>query len=120
MTDVLELRGLRVMALCGALPEERERAQPFELDIDVHTDLSVAGKSDNLDDTLDYGSLTEAISIVLHGEQYTLLERMAERVTEIVLDAPTVEKVVVSVHKLRPPVSEHLATAGVRIERTRS
>jgi dihydroneopterin aldolase len=38
--DVIELRGLQVVGICGALPEERERAQPLEIDLDVEADLA--------------------------------------------------------------------------------
>src|SRR5436190_1911962 len=43
MSDVVEIRGLRVMGTHGVLEEERQRAQPFEVDIDVETDLAAAG-----------------------------------------------------------------------------
>ena len=48
MSDRIELRGLRLMVRCGALPEERQRAQPFELDLDIHLDLAGPGASDEL------------------------------------------------------------------------
>ena len=49
MADRIELRGLRVLGVHGALPDEQVRAQPFEIDLDVDADLSVAGRSDHLD-----------------------------------------------------------------------
>ena len=55
--DRIELRGLRVMASVGVLPEERERAQPLELDLTLSCDLAAAGYSDALDDTVDYGAI---------------------------------------------------------------
>ena len=48
MTDRIELRGLRVLGTHGVLPEERERAQPFEVDLDIDADLRPAGVSDAL------------------------------------------------------------------------
>ena len=48
MSDRIELRGLRASGICGALPEEQERAQPLELDLDVIADLAPAGQSDTL------------------------------------------------------------------------
>ena len=42
MGDRIELRGLRVLGVHGALPEEQERAQPFEVDLDVEADLRPA------------------------------------------------------------------------------
>ena len=59
--DRIELRGLRVMASVGVLPEERERAQPLELDLTLSCDLAAAGYSDALDDTVDYGAITDAV-----------------------------------------------------------
>lgn len=118
--DRILLRGLRVMALCGALPEERVRAQPFELDVDLGADLAVAGQSDQLDDTVDYGTVCAAVCAAAEGEQFTLMEAMAQKVAEVCLDAdPRVQWVAVEVRKLRPPVPQHLATSGVRITRHR-
>ncbi len=120
MLDIIELRGLKVLALCGALPEERVRRQPFEFDIDVHADISTACKSDALADTINYGELTAAIQAVVDTEQFTLLERFAERVAEVVFEYPQAQAVDVAVRKLRPPVPEMLETSGVRIHRNRA
>ena len=118
--DRVELRGLRVMALCGVLPEERTRRQPFEIDVDVFVDLSRAGTTDALDDTVDYGALCERIDQLAVDEQYSLLEKFATRVAEVVLATPLVAAVTVTVRKLRPPVPQHLSTSGVCIHRTKS
>ena len=118
--DRVELRGLRVMALCGVLPEERARRQPFEIDVDVFADLSHAGATDALDDTVDYGSLCDRIVNLALDEQYSLLERFATRVAEVVLATPLVAAVTVNIRKLRPPVPHHLSTSGVCIHRTKS
>ena len=64
MDDRIELRGLRVSAFCGVLPEEKARRQPFEVDLDVHADLSTASASDDLADTIDYGVLTAGVAAV--------------------------------------------------------
>ena len=118
--DCLRLKGLRVMALCGALPEERDRAQPFELDVDIGADLGPAGRSDDLADTIDYGAVCAAVCAAAEGEQFTLMEAMALRVAEVCLDADQrAEWVSVEVRKLRPPVSHHLSASGVRITRHR-
>jgi len=118
-SDVIELRGLRAAGICGALPEEQERAQPLEVDLDVVTDLAAAGASDALDDTVDYGALAQAVEDVLTTERFVLLERLAARLTEVVLEDPRVVEVTVAVRKLRPPVPQLLETSGVRITRAR-
>ena len=116
--DRIELRGLRVLGVHGALPEEQDRAQPFEVDLDVEADLSVAGASDDLADTVDYGALAAVVAAVVGGERFRLLERLAERMAAQVADAdPRIRAVTVTVRKLRPPVPVDLASAGVRITR---
>ncbi len=117
MTDRLELRGLRALGVHGALPEEQTRAQPFEVDLDVAIDMAAAGHSDDLADTLDYGALVELVAKVVTGERFQLLERLAERIAEVVLEDPRATSVTVAVRKLRPPVPVDLSTAGVRITR---
>jgi dihydroneopterin aldolase len=116
---VIEVRGLRALAICGVLPEEQVRAQPVEVDLDVVADLSQAGSSDDLADTVDYGAIAADVERVLTNERFTLLERLAERLAEIVLGDSRVDAVTVAVRKLRPPVPQQLDTTGVRITRTR-
>lgn len=117
--DRIELRGLRIAAICGLLPEERERAQPLEIDLDVYCNLSEAGSSDSLDDTIDYGSLCADVEQVVLREQPQLLEHLANRIAEAVMEDVRISMVSVGVRKLRPPVAQLLATAGVRIHRIR-
>jgi 7,8-dihydroneopterin aldolase/epimerase/oxygenase len=104
----------------GVLPEERERAQPFEVDLDLEVDVSAAGASDDLADTVDYGAVTALAARVVTDERHQLLERLAARIADEVLAAdPRIAAVTVAVRKLRPPVPFDLATAGVRLTRTR-
>jgi 7,8-dihydroneopterin aldolase/epimerase/oxygenase len=117
MSDRIELRGLRAVGTHGALPEEQERGQPFEVDLDVVADLATAGQSDALGDTVDYGALAHAVERVVTGERFHLLERLAERIAEEVGADPRVKSVTVTVRKLRPPVAVDLASAAVTITR---
>jgi dihydroneopterin aldolase len=112
----IELRGLRLVGVVGVLPEERERAQPLEIDLDVTLDLSAAAHSDGLDDTVDYGALCALVESVVATDQPQLLERLSARIAEAVLGADDrIEVVEAVVRKLRPPVPQDLATSGVRV-----
>lgn len=83
-------------------------------------DLAVAGGSDDLADTADYGAVAEAAAGVIAGEHSDLLEHLAERIAAAALAAaPGAGAVTVCLRKLRPPVPVPLATAGVTIRRTR-
>ncbi len=117
--DSIRLRGLRVTARCGVLPEELERDQPFELDLDLHLDLSRAGASDDLADTVDYGAVCDGVVRVATERHHGLMEHLVERIAGEVLRDERVQQVDVSIRKLRPPVPHDLATSGVTISRTR-
>jgi dihydroneopterin aldolase len=116
-TDRIELRGLRALGTHGALPEEQLRAQPFEVDLDVVTDVRAAGVSDDLHDTVDYGALATTVERVVTTERFALLERLATRIADEVCGDTRVLSVTVTVRKLRPPVPVDLTSAAVRITR---
>ena len=97
---------------CGVLPEEQQRPQPLEIDLDIRADLRPAGASDDVDDTVDYGAICEIVERVVHTERFGLLERLAARLAEVVLSDERVEAVTVAVRKLRPPVPQQLAHRG--------
>jgi dihydroneopterin aldolase len=118
--DRIEVRGLRATGVHGALQEERRRAQPFEVDLDVWVDLAPAATSDELADTVDYGALTQAVHSVVAGRSFRLLEALAGEIARVVQAADErVGGVSVTVRKLRPPVPVDVASTGVRIVRWR-
>ncbi len=116
--DRIELRGLRVLGICGALAEERDRPQPLEIDLDVEADLITPGRTDALADTVDYGAVARVAVRVATEERFTLLEALAERIAQEVVALARVTSVTVGARKLRPPVAVDLATAGVRVTRS--
>lgn len=117
--DVIELRGLRALAICGVLEEERIRPQPISVDVEIEADLRKAGSSDDLADTIDYAEVASQLEAVLIGERFSLLEHLAERLAEVVLAHRGAQGVRLTVRKLRPPVPQQIDTTGVRIRRTR-
>jgi 7,8-dihydroneopterin aldolase/epimerase/oxygenase len=119
VTDRIEIRGLRALGVVGVLPEERERAQPFEIDFDVVADLGAAGASDALDDTIDYGALVAAAESVVTKESWLLLERVAQRIADELLRFDRVDAVNVTIRKLRPPLPSDVSTSAVSITRLR-
>ena len=117
-TDRIELRGLRATAVVGLLPEERIRAQPIEVDLDLWVDLSAAGVSDLISDTIDYAQVCDRAVAVIQLSEPRLLERLAAQLADSVLGLdPRIEAVEVALRKLRPPVAHLLASSGVRITR---
>lgn len=118
--DRIEIRGLELLVYCGVLPEEQARKQPFLFDLDLYLDLSVAGRTDDLNDTANYGALVDLLAAKLDVERFELLEKMATRIAELLFENSAVDEVTVTARKLRPPVAAHVDTTGVRIHRARS
>ena len=117
--DHIYVNGLRLMALVGVLPHEREGEQPVQVDIDLEVDLAEAGLTDNLVDTANYGAIAEAVSEVVRTSSDVLLERLVARIAERCLQFDHVEVADVRLTKLRPPIAENLDSTAVRIVRSR-
>ena len=111
--DRILIPGLRELGVHGVLPQERERPQPFEVNLELHIDLAKAGVTD----TVDYGEVCDAVSRVVASESYQLLERLAQRIAEVCTVDPRVTGVVVEVRKLQPPVHAQVDHVAVRIHR---
>jgi len=81
-------------------------------------DVTAAGRTDSLADTVDYGAAAAVAERIVSGERHRLLERLATRIADDVcaLD-PRITAATVTVRKLRPPVPLDLAWAGVTITR---
>jgi len=119
MADRIELKGIKALGTIGVLPEEQERAQPFEVDVTLESDLSVSGQTDLLADTVNYAEVVETIVNIIAGEQHHLLERVAQRLADETLRIDRVEAVNITVRKLRPPVPHLLDYSAVTIRRER-
>jgi dihydroneopterin aldolase len=115
--DRILIAGLREMGVHGVLAEEQERAQPFQVDLELLVDLAPAGSSDALADTVDYGAICDAVRRVVADEHYQLLERLAARIADVCRSETRVNGVLVEVRKLEPPVAGEIDYVGVRIER---
>lgn len=115
MTDVIELRELRVAAIVGVLPEERLRAQPLAFDIDIERPFARAAADDDLSETTNYADVLTVVALVATTEACLLLESLAYRVANQILERDgAITSVTVAVRKLEPPVPEDVASVGVR------
>ena len=103
----------------GARAAERDRPQEFKVDLEVDCDLSNPGLTDQLEDTIDYTKLRAIAKEVVEGESRNLLETLATRIAESVLNVAGVLAVSVTVAK-RPASMQPIESAAVHINRTRA
>lgn len=120
-SDQIHIRGLKMVAPHGVYPEEREEGRSFRVDLDAYLRTYDAGVSDELQQTVDYRDLSSAILRVLEGPSRSLIETLAEEITEEIFQAvPPVQRVRVSVWKRALGVPGDPDEVGVTIDRQRN
>jgi dihydroneopterin aldolase len=114
--DLIALEGMSFYGYHGDSEAERTLGNRFHVDVEVRIDLSDAGRSDNIADTLDYSHAFALVRQIVEDEQYSLIETVAARVATRLLAEPRVESVKVRVGK-RPPIPGAIERCSVVIER---
>ena len=109
------IEGLAVFARHGALPEEQALGQRFYLDVRLIPLRDDACDTDALADAVDYGAVAACAAGVAAGEPVRLLEHLAQRVAEAILDGFRVDEVSVRVSKPSAPVPFVIDTVGVTV-----
>ncbi|HEX9833043.1 MAG TPA: dihydroneopterin aldolase [Mycobacterium sp.] len=119
MADRIELRGLTVRGHHGVFEHERRNGQDFVVDITVWVDLVAAAASDELTDTLDYGTLAQRAADIVAGPARNLIETVATEIAEDVMSDERVDAVEVAVHKPAAPIPLTFADVAVVARRSR-
>ena len=88
------------------------------VDILLEVDLQSASVTDDLNDTVDYGSITDLVVAEVTGKRVQLIEKLAGRIADNILERNSkVISVAVTVHKPQAPVSALVADISVTIKR---
>lgn len=119
MTDRIAVAGIEVFAHHGVLQEEKENGQLFAVDVELELDLQAAGRSDDLADTVDYGALAEQVHRRVAEERWNLIETVAGRVSDLLLEDPRVSATTVRVHKPQAPIGVPFRDVVVTVHRSR-
>ena len=101
----------------GVYGAEAELGQRFMVDLELTIDLSRAGASDDLHDTVNYAEVFTCVQKVVEGERYNLVERLTTEVAQQLLTQFPLVEVKVKVTKPNPPIKGHYE--GVAIEMIR-
>ena len=117
MADSIAITGIEVFAHHGVLAEEKKDGQRFLVDVQLRLDLSRAGETDALSETVDYGLLAQRVHDVVASERWDLIERVATRVAETVLEDARVREVVATIHKPGAPIAVGFSDVSVTVRR---
>ena len=117
--DSIQIQGIRSYGYTGYLAAEQTLGQWFEVNVTLWLNLSSAGTSDLITDTLDY---RETIDIVQHKVKtckYALIERLATDIADTLLQQSKVQKVRVQLRKLTPPIPDFSGSIQVEITKAK-
>lgn len=118
--DCIHLTGIHTYGYTGLLPEEQALGQWFEVDLQVWSNLAIAGQSDRIDDTLDYRQVISLVKNLVENSKFSLLERLAAEISDNLLNYPQIEKVQVRLTKLAPPIPDFSGQITIEMTRSRS
>ncbi len=119
MADRIELRGLTVRGNHGVFDHERRDGQDFVIDVTVWIDLDAAAATDDLADTLNYGTLAERAAAIVAGPPRNLIETVSAEIAEDVMTDERVHAVEVVVHKPHAPIPLTFSDVAVVARRSR-
>ena len=118
MKDTIFLNGMKFYGYHGALPAENEIGQIFIVDLTMKVDLSLAGETDQVTDTVHYGEVYADVKSIMESEPVNLLEHLAERIAKrINSHYNRVMETQVRITKENPPIPGHYEGVGVEIVR---
>jgi len=120
--DRLSLIGMRFLGRHGVLPEEKVTAQPFEVDLVLHADLSEAADRDELSATVDYSAMHDLVRAIVEDRSFDLIEALAAAISTAILaatDPARVTAVEVRVRKPEAPIDGDFETVEAALTRRR-
>lgn len=118
--DKIIIKNLELYCYHGVNPEEKEEGQVFVFTVEASLDLSLPCNSDNVDDTVSYAKMVKTIRRVAESEKNDLIERVAQRVADALLEEyEKIDSLVITLKKPQAPIKADFDYVAVQIERTR-
>jgi dihydroneopterin aldolase len=120
MSDHIQILGIQGFGYHGVFDQERENGQEFLADVQLFADLSIPSTTDELVDTIDYGTVSTIVVEEITGDPVRLIERLAGRIGDRLLaEFASIDRVEVTVHKPAAPVSQKVTDIAVTVGRHR-
>jgi dihydroneopterin aldolase len=118
--DIIRIHNAVFYAYHGVLSDEQSLGGKFEVDVELHADLTRGALTDRLKQTVDYERVYDCIKTLVLGKKYNLIEALAETIADGLLkEFRRLKKVVVRVRKPSAPVKGVIDYVEVEIARAR-
>ena len=119
MTDELSVTGIECFAHHGVFDFERREGQVFVVDLVLGIDTRPAAASDDLVDTVNYGTLVADVKAAVERDPVDLIETVAQRITDVGRWDTRVEWARVPLHKPDAPIDATYSDVALTITSTR-
>ena len=119
MTDELSVTGIECFAHHGVFDFERREGQVFVVDLVLGIDTRPAAASDDLAETVNYGTLVADVKAAVERDPVDLIETVAQRIADVCLLDSRVEWARVTLHKPDAPIDATYSDVALTITRTR-
>jgi dihydroneopterin aldolase len=119
MPSSIVVKGIQLSARCGVTETERHHPQPLLVDLIFRCPNQPAFQSDQLSDTVDYGTITQRIRDIGEGQSFSLIETLAERICQTLFHEFPITHLKIWVRKIRPPLKSIKGSVGVQLTRSR-
>lgn len=117
--DKILIKGLHCSIRLGVKKEEQEVRRNCEVDVVLYFDLSEAGRTDDLEKTVNYSKVIDLIQALAAEVQYKLLESFAHRLFAEIFRHTPATRVRLRVKKMNPPIEGRFEYVGVDLARNR-
>ena len=115
--DKIRILNLKIPGRHGVYDFEKDKDHLFELDVEMHTDLSFAGQTDDLKDTINYNEAVSVITDIFTKKDYHLIEAVGQTICKKLLADFKIQKVVIKIRKPHAPIMANLDTVEVELVR---
>lgn len=118
--DIISIKDIQVYAYHGVLEEEKVRGQYFYISADLRCDVSVAGRTDDLSEAVNYAEVTGDIVSYMTENRFDLIESCAEGLARMLLRKyEKIDRLSLTVRKPQAPIPHEFGDVSVTVERGR-
>ena len=108
---IIKVTGIKLYAFHGCLKEESHIGGNYIVDVIIHSDFKDVLASDDIKDTVDYSRVYQIVKAQM-AIRSNLIEHLAKRIGDEIMQLSRVESVEVTVNKLNPPMNGNVESVS--------
>ena len=114
---IIKLKNMQFFGYHGVYDHEKELGAPFEVDVEISKSFREAASTDDIDQTVNYDAAYKLVHDAVSNFKYNLIETLANKIANRIIDNFEVEKVLVRVRKPKVQINGILDTVEVETEK---